>query len=65
MATGTDVTFNAESASQTAFKLMQIIADVEKRELYGHGKNPVDRKWVLETYDECARAVRMTTWHKA
>jgi hypothetical protein len=46
------------SPEQVAHKLMHEIANVEKRELYGHGDNPADRSWILDTYAECIKAVR-------
>jgi hypothetical protein len=41
------------SPEQVAFRLLQIIADVEGRQLYGHGENKVDREWLLKTYSQC------------
>jgi hypothetical protein len=46
------------SPEEVAYKLMTTIANLEGRELYGHGKNPADRKWLLTTYGECVSAVR-------
>ena len=48
------------SPEQVAFKMMQMIANVEKREEYGHGENPVDREWILRTYAQCIRAIRVS-----
>ena len=46
------------SPEQVAYKLMTLIADVENREVYGHGRTPVNREWVLRTYAQCLRLVR-------
>lgn len=46
------------SPEQIAYRLMTLIAAVEDRELYSHGKNPADRTWILDTYSECLQAVK-------
>jgi hypothetical protein len=46
------------SPEQVALKLLEKVAAVEKRQFYGHGDNPADRKWILETYDECLKVVK-------
>lgn len=55
----TTVDIGRNSPEEVAFKLFDIIANVEKRELYGHGKNPVDREYVLRTYAQCVQAVKI------
>ena len=47
------------SPEEVAFRLMNIIMNVENRDPFGHGKAPVDREWVLRTYAQCMRAVRL------
>lgn len=54
------VHFGENSPEQVAFKMMQMIASVEGREEYGHGKNPVDREWILRTYAQCIRAIKLS-----
>ena len=46
------------SPEQVALKLTETIAGLERRDLYGHGENPADRKWLLDTYYECLQTVR-------
>ena len=45
------------SPEYVAFKLMLLIGDVEARETYGHGEHPMDREWILKTYDQCRDVV--------
>jgi hypothetical protein len=45
------------SPENFAFKMMLLMADVEKREPYGHGDHPMDREWILRTYKQCRDAV--------
>lgn len=47
------------SPEEVAFRLMSIIMNVENRQPHGHGKLPVDREWVLRTYAQCMRAVKL------
>ena len=58
MSNETVVHIGENSPEQVALKLMETISSLEQRELYGHGKNPADRQWVLDTYRECLLAVR-------
>lgn len=46
------------SPEEVAYKLMTTIASLESLDLYGHGKKPADRKWLLDTYAECMKAVQ-------
>ena len=52
------------SPEEVAFKLMQMIANVENKLLYyvdnpsGSNKSVANRKWILDTYAECKQAVR-------
>ena len=57
-ASNTVVRIGENSPEHVALKLLELIANVEDRALYGSGKNPADRKWILDTYDECIKAVR-------
>jgi len=45
-----------------ALKLLRYIASVERKVLHtttpGSGEIPADRKWILDTYAECLKAVR-------
>ncbi len=59
MADNPIVHIGENSPEEVAYKLLQVIADVENRERYGHGSHPVDREWVLRTYAQCIRAVRL------
>ena len=45
------------SPEEVAFKLMQLIAGVEARESFGHGKHPMTREWILKTYEQCLAVV--------
>ena len=47
------------SPEQVAYNLMSMIMNVENRDSFGHGKAPVDREWVLRTYAQCIRAIRV------
>lgn len=58
MADNTTVHIGENSPEYVAYKLMEIIANVENRELYGHGKSPADRAYLLKAYAECLVAVR-------
>jgi hypothetical protein len=57
MADNTVVHIGENSPDEVAFKLMQVIANVENREMYGHGDNPVNREWILRTFAQCKRVV--------
>lgn len=46
------------SPEKVALDLLNIIVTLEGRQLYKTGNNPADRKWFLDTYVECLRAVR-------
>lgn len=59
MSDKTTVHIGENSAEEVAFKLFGIIASVENRELYGHGKRPVDREYVLRTYAQCLQVAKM------
>jgi hypothetical protein len=54
----TVVHIGENSPEQVALKLLDVIANVEKRSLTSLGPNPADRKWLLDTYAECLEAVR-------
>lgn len=53
------------SPEQVAYKLFQVIADIEKKSLSGadqadirSGWGKADREWVLKTYGACISTVR-------
>jgi len=48
----------SNTPEEVAFKLLGIIGAIEQRQFYGHGQNPADRKWVLETYHQCLMTVK-------
>ncbi len=52
------VRLGGKSAEEAALELLEKIAAVEKREFYAHGKHPADRKYILDTYDECLTAAK-------
>ncbi len=56
--TNTTVHIAENSAEQVALKLTETVASLEGLVLYGHGKTPANRKWLLDTYAECLQAVR-------
>jgi hypothetical protein len=58
MADNTIVHIGENSPEQVALKLLEVVANLEGRALYGSGKNAADRKWVLDTYHECLQSVR-------
>jgi hypothetical protein len=63
MADAPIVHIGENSPEQIAFKLMQQIAVAEKKNLWAVGPasdrgEQADRKWILETYRECIKAVR-------
>lgn len=51
------VSVGENSPEEIAYRLLNIIAQSEKMTLAGMGTFP-DRKWLLDTYAECLRAVR-------
>ncbi len=50
------------SPEEAALKLLRYVASVERKTLHtttpGSGEMPADRKWILDTYAECLKAVR-------
>ena len=61
MADQTVAHIGENSPKQVAFKLLEKISLVESRPLYPvteGGKTAADRKWILDTYVECIKAVR-------
>ena len=56
----TTVHLGENSPEQVALKLTEVVARLEKRELYvtSETRNPADRKWLLDTFAECLEAVR-------
>jgi hypothetical protein len=51
-----------ESPESVAYRLMLLVADLENRTLHGNpSKDRVnaDRQWILDTYAECLRAVKI------
>ena len=50
-----------ESPESIAYRLMQLVADLENKTLHGNPakeRTNADRKWILDTYAECLRAIR-------
>ena len=48
------------SPEQVAFKLMELIARVERKSFFpepSRGDTAADRQWILDTYAECRLAV--------
>jgi hypothetical protein len=57
------VRIDENSPEAVAYKLLRDIAVVEGRIFERHpreGRAPVDRRWLLDTYRECIRAVQET-----
>ena len=46
------------SPEEVALKLTKTIASLENVSLLGHQQGHADRKWLLDTYAECLKAVR-------
>jgi hypothetical protein len=49
------------SPEQVAYRLLLHVADLENKTLHGNpsqDRTIADRKWMLDTYAECLRAVR-------
>ena len=59
MADSTVVHIGENSPEEVAFKLMRVIADLENKDLYGNSSGKADRVWLLRTYAQCLRAVRV------
>jgi hypothetical protein len=56
-----------ESPESVAYRLMLLVADLENRTLHGNpSKDRVnaDRQWILDTYAECLRAVKIPEQRK-
>lgn len=50
-----------ESPEGVAFRLLQLVADLENKTLHGNpskDRSNADRQWILDTYAECLRAVK-------
>jgi hypothetical protein len=60
MADNTVVHIGENSPEQVAYRLFTHISQIENRALYASGDNPADREWVLRTYQQCIRTVRVT-----
>lgn len=58
MADAPVVHIGENSPERVAYKLMELIANLERRDLYASGSNPPDREWVLNTYGKCISTVR-------
>ena len=61
--TNTVVHIGENSPEQVAYRLMEAIAKVESKTLYvpserSSGVMAADRKWILDTYAECMKAIR-------
>ncbi len=61
MADKTTIQMGENSPEHVAFKLFNIIADLEKRSITGYagdGYKPADRLYVLQTMVDCLNAVK-------
>jgi hypothetical protein len=50
-----------ESPESVAYRLLQLIADLENKTLHGNpskDRTNADRQWILDTYAECLRAIK-------
>lgn len=56
----TVVNLGENSPEQVAYKLLQLVANAEKKQLQSTmgGSVNTDRKWILDTYVECLLATR-------
>ena len=56
----TVVNLGENSPEQVAFKLLQLVANAEKKQLQSvmSASANSDRKWILDTYVECLQAVK-------
>jgi hypothetical protein len=55
------INFHENTPEQIAYKLfLHIVAREEASLAPGHGKNYVDRFWILSTYAECMKAVKQS-----
>jgi hypothetical protein len=64
--TDTVVHIAENSPESVAYRLLRDIADVEGRvfdRTPQNSRSPVDRKWILDTYRECLRAVKLIKAH--
>ena len=54
------INFHENTPEQIAYKLfLHIVAREEASLAPGHGKHAVDRRWILSTYAECMKAVKL------
>lgn len=53
----TVVHMGENSPEQVAYKLFQLVANVEKKKIVGPDTN-ADREWILKTYSDCFRVVQ-------
>jgi hypothetical protein len=65
MAENTGLHIGENSPEHVAFKLMELVARVERRTMLGYkqdqlndGWSEADRKWILDTYNECIEAAK-------
>lgn len=61
MADAPVVHIGENSPEEVALKLLRMIADVEKKRLFHSNEPMADRKYILDTYAECLKAVRNPT----
>ena len=57
-----------ESPENVAYRLLLMVADLESKTLHGNpskDRTIADRKWILDTYAECLRAVKTPAERKA
>jgi len=61
MADQTVVHIGENSPEEVALKLFHIIANIENRQDFAGGENPMDREWVLRTYAQCRSVVKASS----
>ncbi len=54
----TSVHIASNTPEEVAFKLLNLVGAVEKRDFYAHGDEPADRRWLLQTYHACLQTVK-------
>jgi hypothetical protein len=56
--TNTTVHIGENSPEQVAYKMVRDVANIEGKELVAGYPKSTDRKWYLDTFAECLKAVR-------
>ena len=50
------------SPEQVAYKLLEMVASVERKKLFGGDPASADRAWILSTYADCIGTVRRAAY---